>query len=192
MVDDQLHIGIIDSNFHLAGVVDEFQAAVETQNLCIQRTHSDEPQVMMTLGDWLPTIVAIWISKKYFSAFLKQSGQDHSKILTQALVDLSRKMFHREKDAVIVRAGGKTAQAELYSILYSILTVAHRCTIKFVFNTKHSEQAYVANSKAVLKFLEAFHSDNLSTKYTPIVDAIYKNEQIVVAYNSDSDSLYLV
>ena len=193
MVDDQLHIGIFDSNSDLAIFADEFKAAVETDNLRIQRIHREEPPVMMALEpDWLPTLVAIWISKTYFSAFLKQSGKDHSKILTQALINLSRKMFHREKDTAIVNTGGKMTRPKLYSILYSIWNEADKCRIKFVFNTKHSEQEYISNMKAVLRFLEAFYSDNLSTGNEPIVDAINKNTQIVVAYDSDSDSLYLV
>ena len=148
---------------------------------------------MMAFGpDWLPTLVAIWISKTYFSAFLKESGKDHSKILTQALINLSKKMFYSEQDAAIVNTSGKITHPKLYSILYSIWTVADKCSVKFVFNTKHSEREYISNMKAVLRFLEAFYSDNILTEDEPIVDAIRENNQIVVAYDPHSDSLYLV
>ena len=192
MTDVRPHIRLFDTTSDLASLTDDFHSDIRSEGLIIHRVHQEEPPVYnaIELND-LPTLIMISISSIYFSAFLKRAGEDHFIITKRALARLAKKLFRRERDTAVVGSGKITPPA-LYSILFSIWTKAGKCRVKFVLKTRCSEIEYVSTVKAILKFLEIYYSGGFAEEYELIVDAISTQTQVVIAYDYDSDSLYLV
>ena len=189
MVDNQNHISLLGTG-ELSSSVREFQNEIRYDGLTINRKHRDEWPVYAGLEVYLPTLVLLVISSAYFRSFLQQAGKDHSIILTRALERFSKKLFHREKDAAIV-SRDKTTKPD-YSILFSVWSEVNKCSIKFIFETRCSEEEYAATGVAALRFLNEYHTGVNLAKYRAIIDATDDHTQIVVAYDYDSDSLYLL
>lgn len=189
MVDNQNHIGLLGTG-KLSSSVREFQKEIRFDGLAINRIHRDEWPVYAGLEVYLPTLVLLVIGSAYFRSFLQQAGKDHSIILTRALERFLTKLFHREKDAAIV-SKDKTTKPD-YSILFSVWAEVNRCRIKFIFKTRCSEEEYAATGVAALEFLNEYHTGGDLAKYRAIIDATDNHTQIVVAYDYDSDSFYLL
>lgn len=191
MTDDRPHISLFDTTPDASAFVDEFHDDIRSDGLTVGRERREEPPVYSAVETIdLPTLIMVGFGA-YFTAFLVQTGKDHSIILTSALKRLARKLFQKEKDTAIVQSG-KIERPALYSVLFSIWARADKCTIKFVFKTKCSEIEYVSTVSAILKFLEMYYSGESLDEYAPIVEAINTHKQIVVAYDHGSNSLYLV
>ena len=189
MADNQNHIYLVGTG-ELSSSVKEFQDEIRDDGLAIRRTHRDEWPVYAGLEVYLPTLVLLVIGSAYFRSFLQQSGKDHSIILTRALGRLSRKLFRREKDAVRV-SRDRTTKPD-YSMLFSVWTDVNKCKVKFIFKTGCSEEEYASTGAAALSFLNDYYTGRNLKKYRAIINATHDQTQIVVAYDYDSDSLYLL
>ena len=189
MVDNQTHISLLGTG-ELSLSVKEFQDEIGYNGLTVKRRHRDEWPVYAGLEAYLPTLVLLVIGSAYFRSFLQQAGKDHAVILTRALERLSKKLFHREKDAAIV-GRDKTNKPD-YSFLFSVWASVNKCTVKFIFKTRCSEEEYAATGIAAIEFLNEYHTGGNLAKYRAIIDATEDHTQIVVAYDYDSDSLYLL
>ena len=190
MTDSKPHIGIVETS-DLAFIVDEFCAEIESDTLIVKREQRDELIVNTSLEtEFAETLIAIFLCI-YFREFLKAAAKDHYNVIKGALARLSKKLFHKEKDTAIVRSD-KITRPELHSILFSILAEVDGCRVKFIFKTQSSEKEYVATAEAALNFLKTYYSGEDLEKYQPIVKATNSHTQIVVAYDYNSDSLYLV
>ena len=191
MTDDRPHIVLFDTTSDSSIFVDEFHNDIRSDGLTVGRERREEAPVYSALEiNDLPTLIMVGFVA-YFTAFLVQTAKDHSIILTGALKQLARKLFQKEKDTAIVQSN-KITRPALYSILFSIWARADKCTIKFVFKTKCSETEYVSTVQAILKFLKTYYSGENLDEYASIVEAINTHTQIVIAYDHDSNSLYLV
>ena len=193
MADKVRHIGIMDSVSELSSIVDGFHTDIKTNGLVVERIHRDGPPIYSTieLSD-LPTLIAVWIFGTYFTEFVKQAGKDHSKSLTDAISRLSKELFHQEKNIRIVSAHKPPRSPKSYSILFSICADVDQCKITFLFKTQCSVDEYESTARAALRFLKTYYTEKDKSEYQAIVDAIGPQTKLRVAYNYNSDSLYIV
>ena len=185
MAEQPPDIRLLEQSSKLTALMDEFHDDIRSEELVVERVQRDEPPVYMAIE--LPTLIVIWIS----APFLKRVGEELCVILEPALRRLSEKLFHREKDTAIVGSTG-IQRPEEYSILFSILTEAGNCRVKFAFTTRRSKSNYVSTPRVILEFLSTFHAGRYPRRYRAIIDAINTRSRVTIAYDGDKDSLFVV
>ena len=199
MAEDRPHIGLLESSLELTAFTDEFHEGIRFNGLVVEREQRDDPLVYAAIEPHdLPTIIVIWLASTYFTEFVKKISGSHFSILETRTDEISQEAVSQRKGyrycsirRDIVRSGEIQRPSE-YSILFSIWTKAGDCRIKFAFKAQDSEKAYAATAEAILDFLSNYHTGGNSALDRYIIDAINANSQITIAYDCDSDSLYLV
>ena len=186
-------IGLLENAPELTEVLDNFYGEIYSDTLVIKREQRGDPLVYaaIELSD-LPTAIVIAVFSTYFSTLAKNAAETHYPKLEGALIRLTEKLFHKEKDVVVVQSKKIERDRSEYSTLFSILTNADKCRVKFVFRTECSKSEYVATARAILDFLSAYHGGENSSDYPDIVDAIQSRSRVVIAYDGDSEALYVV
>lgn len=183
---------MLENTSNLNVSTDGFLDDIRSKELVVERVQRDEPLVYAAIETTdLPTLICLWIFSTYFSGFLKKAGETHYSKLEGGLKRLSQELFHKEKDTAIVGPGKIERPAE-YSILFSVWTKAGNCSVKFAFKTLCSEKEYVATVGAILEFLSTYHTGGDTEQYLSIMEAINNCSHVVIAYDYESDSLYLL
>ena len=119
----------------------DFQALLENHSVPheIQVT---EPQIRMSMEDYIPTALVVFLAKPFFDAFLKEAGKDTYVLLKQKLASL----FQRANELPIISitsAGEKIANPHESSRIVSIYTVSSSGQrLKFLFPKNATEEVY--------------------------------------------------
>ena len=192
MADHRPHIGLLENTSDLTVFTDGFLDEIRSKALVVERVKREDPLVYAAIEiNDLPTLIGLYIFSTYFTGFLKKAGEAHYSKLERGLRRLSKELFRRERDTAIV-GSGKIERPDEYSILFSVWTKAGDCKVKFAFRTQCSEKEYISTAGAILDFLSTYHAGNDPAQYRSIIDAINTNSQVMIAYNYESDSLYIV
>lgn len=147
--------------------------------------------------EWLiPTAIAIYISKSYFTSFLEEMGKDHYFLLKKGLKTLWDRIFSKDRKILVhkISTKGKIDKENKYSFLFSIWAyIDDKHRIKFLFEDILTEEEYDKRIELVLGFLEEFFGQKKNlNKYINSIDSTDLLGTILVAYDENTGKLLII
>ena len=141
-------------------LLDEFYHDLEAKSLVVQRQAVPSRGVYLSVDEWLPTAVFLYLAKSYFDPFLKQAGSDHYVYLKKALKKLWNRLFDKDSThrfMVVSSEGEAKLEHSPFFSIYAALN--NERMVKFLIRDGCSEDEFADGCEAFLKLLVSYHSD---------------------------------
>jgi hypothetical protein len=147
--------------------------------------------------EWLlPTAVAVFVTKAYFDAFLKEMGKDHYNLLKKGILSVWNRLFRKDSEPRMVLIGteGKTKSTK-YSLAFSVWSELNtEYNVKFLFEDRQTEDQFEKNVSLILQFLKTLHSGEGDMKNYLIMeeDVRHVGRTVLIAFDKESQKLRMV
>lgn len=189
MVDTKPHLALLHHNEVPAELLDEFCTAINVESLRFERISRPEPSPQMGI-EWLAfPVIAFFLLKPYYNAFMDAAGKDHYYVLKGALKALWSKLISKDRKfqaAIVTASGVKKLE---YSMVFSIYAALDDGKlVKLLIPEECSEEEYSASIEAFLDFVESRHFEK--SEHKPSINLNPESGNIaLVAYDKKSKSI---
>jgi hypothetical protein len=179
------HIEAIPNSFF-----DEFAKEIASNEIELQmRTHGSVFGAM----EWLmPTVIILYISRKYIDAILSEAGKDHYIILKNGVT----KLYRRAASLRVWGLGkrGKLPQEPAFSLNFSIMAdVADYVTMKFLIHNNISEDDAEKALKAFLELVQSMADLSTDPKTLKcLADGKAVGRTLLLAYDFEQGKIVIV
>lgn len=182
-------IGIVYPNYFPQNFGDMVTEDIKNENLnlVIKR---EEPKIWSSVEWAIPGIIAAYIFKPYFEAFLKEAGKDHYQLLKKCLNKLLKLNKNAQVETVVSDlSSNKLDKTNTQSKAISIhIEIKDERKIKLLFDNDLSLEDWTNGLEEILNLVEKNYlnhpDDELTLKLKPLEKKI--NLQIFAILNKES------
>lgn len=148
--------------------------------------------------EWLMlTAIAIYVTKPYFEAFLKEMGKDHYNLLKKGILSVWNKLFDKNRQIRLLLVGteGKIKSGNKYSLGFSVwseMNDGHK--VKFLFEDELTEDEFEKNVSLILQLLQAIHlaEGRLDDCLIMDKDVRHSGRTILIAFDKEAQKLRMI
>lgn len=179
------HVELIPSEW-----AEDFKEELVDLDIFIEKRENDGPYAGL---EWfLPTFLAVYIAKPYFSAFIQEAGKEHYHKLKNSLSSLTKKSMRNPRvEPYILGTSGKVNQVNPYTMIFSIMAEGKDgYTFKLLLPKYAAHIDYDEIINTFVYFLAEFHESNdLGAMLSNIGVVGLPHKQILLRYNPETTKI---
>lgn len=178
IVTNEFDVGVLYQEDVPSDIITDFQSELQSAGLTVEFT--ERPIGIYAALEWtIPTLVAAYLAKPYFEAFLSEAGKDHYAVAKGAMVKVINKLF----------GSGSSGPTKRISFLFSIQTqTTSNESVKFVFAEGLEQDQYEAILSAVDELMVDHFSSSDGGRLSKLVQDVGGNSRShYLEYSFDQD-----
>lgn len=187
------NIGVVYTDKIEDSFFDEFVSTLYQEDLDLQVIGRPEPGPFACAEWFIPTVVAVFISKPYFQSFLKEMGKDHYHLVKKGVSELCAKTVssRRFEPVLMSSSGGKINEKNPYTLSFSILAESGSgYTFKLLIPKFGDDYNYQKATESFLDFVAEYHSEGDLSRAADIIKGTgMPGGTILVSYNTETSQI---